>query len=212
MKSHGSRLCSGWRQQGFVLLVALVILVAMTLLGIALIRSVDTATQVANNLGFRQSSLASGDFGTEQAILWIAGNTGSLTADVPAAGYYATEQAGTDFTGQKTTSTSDDVDWTGTSGSRRAFPVSGTDAAGNQVAYIIQRLCDMPGAYSPGTSIQCATSSFNSASSSGSSKGGVSYGSYAIQGKAMMYYRITTRSVGPRNTVSYVQSLVLVEY
>ncbi len=197
-------------QRGFILVVALMMLVAMTLLGIALVRSVDTATQVANNLGFKQSSLASGDYGTEQAIAWIQANTASLTGDAPTAGYYSTEQTGTDYTGQATTDTSDDVDWTGATGSRRAFPVSGTDAAGNRVAYLIQRQCDQTGAYVPGGTIQCATSS--STVTTGGSKGAVGYGRYAITGKAMIYYRITTRTVGPRNSTSYVQTMVQVEY
>lgn len=197
-------------QSGFILVVALMMLIAMTLLGIALVRSVDTATQVANNLGFRQSSLASGDRGTELAITWIQNNTASLTGDVATAGYYSTEQTGTDYTGQATADTTDDVDWTGATGARRAYSVSGTDAAGNRVAYLIQRQCDQTGAYVPGGTIQCAASS--SAVTTGGSKGAVRYGGYAITGKAMIYYRITTRTVGPRNATSYVQSMVLVEY
>jgi hypothetical protein len=103
------------------------------------------------------------------------------------------------------------VDWTGASGSvRRAFAVAGTDAAGNKVAYIIQRMCDQTGAYVAGSTIQCATST--ATVSGGSSQGSPSYGSYAITGKAMLYYRITTRTEGVRNTVSYVQSQVLIEY
>ncbi len=196
------------QQSGFVLVVTMVILVAMMLLGIGLFRSVDTSTQVANNLGFRQSAIASGDRGTEAAIDWMKVNT--LTADVPAAGYYATEQTGTDFTGKLTTSTADDVDWTGTSGStRRAFVVAGTDAAGNKVAFIIQRMCDQTGAYIAGSTIQCATN--NASFTGGSSQGSPSYGSYAITGKTMLYYRVTTRTEGVRNTVSYVQSQVLID-
>jgi Tfp pilus assembly protein PilX len=199
------------QQSGFVLVVTMVILVAMMLLGIGLFRSVDTSTQVANNLGFRQSAIASGDRGTETAITWMQANLGSLTADAPASGYYATEQTGTDFTGKLTTSSADDVDWTGASGStRRAFAVTSTDAAGNKVAYIIQRMCDQTGAYVAGSTIQCATST--ATVSGGSSQGSPSYGSYAITGKAMLYYRITTRTEGVRNTVSYVQSQVLIEY
>lgn len=189
----------------------MVILVAMMLLGIGLFRSVDTSTQVANNLGFRQSAIASGDRGTEAAITWMQANLASLTADAPSAGYYATEQTGTDFTGKLTDTTADNVDWKGTAGStRRAFPVTAVDAAGNKVAYIIQRMCDQTGAYVAGSTIQCATSA--ATVSGGSSQGSPSYGSYAITGKAMLYYRITTRTEGVRNTVSYVQSQVLVEY
>lgn len=197
---------------GFVLILALIMMVAMTLLGIALVRSVDTATQVANNLGFKQSSLASADGGTELAVAWLAANKALLTADHADAGYYATEQAPTDFTGTATTATTDDVDWSGATGARRAFPVAAADAAGNKISYIIQRMCDSPGAYTPSSYIQCATSTANTSSSAGQSQGGASYGSYAISGKSMIYYRVTTRSVGPLNSVSYVQTMVLVEY
>lgn len=201
------------RQDGFIMIVTLVILVAMTLLSIGLFRSTDTATQVATNLGFRQSAISSGDAGTEAAIAWLQANKASLTGDVPASGYYATEQVGTDFTGKLTSAnSSDDVSWTGASGSsRRAFTVT-TDLAsvGNKVAYIIQRMCDQTGAYVAGSTIQCATSS--SAVATGGSQGSSSYGSYSITGKAMMFYRITSRIEGPRNTVGYVQSQILIEY
>lgn len=214
-------------EKGFVLVVALIVLMAMTMAGIALVRGVDTATQIANNLGFKQSSLAAGDLGTELAITWLTNNSAALTADSAAAGYYASEQTGSDFTGKETpTDTSDDVDWTGATGSRRACWVrsfTGTavtcgadnaskyvDAAGNSLSFIIQRMCNQTGAYSPGGTIVCATSS--NTVTTGSSKGSVSYGSYAITGKALISYRVTTRVSGPRNTTSYVQSQVLVEY
>jgi len=199
-------------QRGFILVLTLVILVAMTLLGITLVRSVDTSTLIANNLSFRQSALMSGDRGTEAAIVWLENNKASLIDDVPASGYYATEQAGTDFTGKLTPGdTSDDVSWTGAAGSaRRAFVVAGTDAAGNRVSYIIHRMCDQTGAYAAGGTIQCATSS--STVTTGMSQGSASYGSYAITGKTRIYYRITTRTAGVRNTESFVQTQVLIEY
>lgn len=206
MKVHSSLK----RQDGFILITSLVILLAMTLLGIALVRSVDTATLISNNLGFRQSTLASADRGTEAAVAWMTANKGALLNDVPAQGYYATEQTGTDFTGQGTSSSADDVDWSGASGVRRAFAITGTDGAGNKSAYIIQRMCDQAGSYVPGGAIQCATSS--NTVTTGSSKGGVQYGSYAISGKTMMHYRVTTRTTGPKNTTSFVQTTVLVEY
>ena len=208
MRSHRAN------ANGFIMIVTLVILVAMTLLSIGLFRSVDTATQVANNLGFRQSAIASGDHGVEEAIKWLRNNSASLTANAPASGYYATEQAGTDYTGQLTPGdTSDDVSLTGDSASnRRAYAVTtpDADAAGNKVAYIIQRMCDQTGPYVAGSTIQCATG--NTQVTTGASQGSSSYGNYAITGKAMIYYRITSRTEGLRNTVSYVQTQVLVEY
>lgn len=214
------------RQRGVVLFMALIMLVAMTLMGIALLRSVDSSTLVANNLGFRQSSLVAADLGTELAVRWIENNKGSLISNQDTAGYYATEQTGTDYTGTSTSGdTTDDVDWTGASGSRRACRVKSftttsvtcgssgdayVDSSGNSVSFIIQRMCDAAGAYSAGSTIQCATSS--GTVSTGGSKGAAVYGSYAIASKAMIYYRITTRVTGPRNSTGYLQTMVMVEY
>jgi Tfp pilus assembly protein PilX len=48
-------------QRGVVLLVALIILVALTLSGVALIRSVDTANLIAGNQSFHQSAVHAGE-------------------------------------------------------------------------------------------------------------------------------------------------------
>jgi len=77
----------------------------------------------------------------------------------------------------------------------------GTDAAGNQVSYVIQRLCDASG---PTTAANCLKSSSSTASAS--SKGGATYGTYGIAAPTDAYFRVTVRVVGPRNTVSFVQA------
>jgi Tfp pilus assembly protein PilX len=51
-----------------VLFIALIVLVAMTLAGIAIMRSVDTATLIAGNLAFKQGTVQSSDNGVEQAF------------------------------------------------------------------------------------------------------------------------------------------------
>ena len=59
------------RQKGIVLLVALTVLVAMSLAGVALIRSVDNTVVIAGNLAFKQSSLQVADRGSLEAITWL---------------------------------------------------------------------------------------------------------------------------------------------
>ena len=54
-------------QRGVVLFIALIVLVAMSLAGIALMRSVDTNVLVAGNLAFRQTNTMYGDVGVEAA-------------------------------------------------------------------------------------------------------------------------------------------------
>ena len=59
------------RQHGVVMFISLIILVAMTLAGIALMRSVDTGTIIAGNLAFRQNTTYVGDIGVEAARAWL---------------------------------------------------------------------------------------------------------------------------------------------
>lgn len=82
------------RQKGVVLMVALIVLVALTLAGIALMRSVDTSTIIAGNLAFQQAATNYGDTGIETAITWLqTNNSGStLHNNIYAQGYAASRQ------------------------------------------------------------------------------------------------------------------------
>jgi len=178
-------------QRGAVLFIALIVLVAMSLAGLALMRGVDTGTLIANNLAFKQSATMGGDLGVEAARTWLISNAGaSLNNDQPAVpngnGYWSTSQDALDLINV--------YDWT------TAVNV-GTDAAGNQVSYVIQRLCDASG---PTTAANCLKSSSSTAAAS--SKGGATYGTYGIAAPTDAYYRVTVRVSGPRNTVSFVQA------
>jgi len=63
----GARASLPSRVRGAVLFIALIVLVAMSLAGIAIMRSVDTATLIAGNLAFKQGTMHSSDNGIEQA-------------------------------------------------------------------------------------------------------------------------------------------------
>ena len=56
------------RERGVVLFIALIVMVALSLAGIALIRSADTATIVAGNLAFKQAAASAVDRSVEQAV------------------------------------------------------------------------------------------------------------------------------------------------
>lgn len=186
-------------QRGVVLLVALIILVALTLAGVALLRSVDTANLVAGNLSFHQSAIHAGERSTELAVNWlepnnVLGNV-SLHADSPAVsgvgnGYLASRQ-------DPAAGVSWDAFWGAT---LAAQAVTGAqDAAGNTVSYVIHRLCDGVGA--PHV-VNCARSP------SGNAGGSQSAGGLANITNNQLYYRITTRIAGPRNTVAYIQTII----
>ena len=186
------------RQGGVVLMMALIVLVAMTLAGIALVRSVDTSNVIAGNLAFQQAATNAGDGGTETAVTWLqTNNTGTtLFANILGQGYAASRsdpaggQSWADF-------------WSAVLVPAGQVVTLPADAAGNTVAYTIQRLCNAQG--DPvSTGVDCAVTQSTGAATSSSKTAGTVALLYASQ----IYYRITTRIAGPRNTVSYVQTIV----
>jgi Tfp pilus assembly protein PilX len=188
------------RQQGVVLLIALIVLVAMSLAGIAMIRSVDTSLGIAGNIAFKQSTLQGSDIGVRSATAWISTNAAGVTLQTSnlANGYYSNLAAEPNWF--------DPANW----GAGKAVQVNGgvPDAAGNTIQYVIHRMCanaDTP-YNSPGQS--CAL--YNPVSA-GSTGGSMSVGNVVFQGVPKVYYRITTRVDGPRSTVSITQTSALVD-
>lgn len=184
------------RQRGVVLFIALIVLVAMSLAGIALIRGVDSVNLIAGNLAFKQGATLAGDWGVEQARGWLSSQSaGTLYSDQPGvtggSGYWANMQTGLDFTG--TDPSKPDYNWS-------TAADLGDDGNGNQVRYVIHRLCETAG---DPASVNCIRGKGGGTTTG--TKGGAVYGSFALSSTSQIYYRITTRVVGPRNTISYVQ-------
>lgn len=194
-------------QRGVILFVALIVLVAMSLAGIALMRSVDTNVLIAGNLAFRQSATMAGDWGIEAGRAWLntnaAGNT--LETDQPAVangtGYWANWQLNADLYGG-TSTTADDYNWTNS-------VAVGTDAGGNQVRYVIHRLCSLAGS-TTSAAVDCVkvTGGGGAGAAATGTKGTTNYGSAALPSVSSTYYRVTVRIAGPRNTLSYVQAVL----
>ena len=184
---------SAIRQQGVVLFIALIVLVAMTLAGIAIMRSVDTGNVVAGNLAFKESTLSAADNGIARAFTWLTttinnpATYATLEQDIVPQGYHAVVSDPPDWT--------DNAVWNGQSLSL------GTDAAGNSVDYLIQRMCDNAGSYS---NVNCAqTPRVGGESGNSQAVGGTQFNS-----PPMVYYRVTVRVQGARQTLSLVQSIV----
>ena len=190
-------------QQGVVLFVSLIILVAMTLAGIALMRSVDTNVLIAGNLAFRQANTMYADTAVEAARAWLTANTASLNNNQPggALHYWANYQLGVNFLGTAPVA-SDNYNWA------QAANVAAPDPAFT-ISYVIHRLCGGTGAPSD-ASAKCmqASAGGGSGSSGLGTKGVVSYGVQALPGISTIYYRVTVRVSGPRTTLSYVQAIL----
>lgn len=180
------------RQGGVSLVIALIALVAMTLAGFALIRSVDTTNVIAGNLAFRQATLQATDVGVETAMATLGTIVAtSLDANYPsgcasgACNYYATRQT-VNSAGIPTV-----INWS-------SVPSTSVDA-GVSVQYVIDRLCDGP---APVTDIttKCMHTT-------GRSVGSKKADAVSFTSANQVYFRATIRAVGPRNTVSIVQAL-----
>lgn len=208
-------------QQGLVLFIALIALVAISLASVALMRSVDTSVLVAGNLAFKQTATNSGDSGVEGAVQWLT-DTSNASASDPWAdvayalnnddvlhGYYSSTKESEDdpeFLYKDTT-------WA----TAKSAPAVGslykdgieyadatlTKPTGNVVRYIIQRMCR-----APNQTLSAANCLFSDTSEDNRSKrvlrsdeagGGVISTSSPI-------YRITARVVGPKNTTSFIQA------
>lgn len=190
------------RQRGIVLIVALIVLVAMSLAAIGLMRSSLTSNRIAGNLAFQQAATQSAEIGIETAIAWLeANNSGTTLHDHIAVdgthpvGYFASRQ-------DPAPGQSWEAFWEAVlvpSGRVTTLPA---DAAGNTVSFVIQRLCNATG--DPASGIGCEVAPA-SVTAEGNSKGS---GVVALLAPSQSYYRISARVVGPRNTVGFVQAVV----
>lgn len=204
------------RQRGVVLLIALIALFALSMAGIAFMRSVDASGLIAGNMAFNRASIAISDVGMEQAratllalgddmcggkrCLWK--NQAGL---VPTNAYWAQSQTGFDY---RTTDWSQSfvVDNTTLSGEQQAA------VAGYEIRYVVHRMCDRAWvddtASNDGDPITSNCLSDLVTWAGGTNKGAIDYSNNLTQSAedgAVPYYRVTLRVSGPRNTVSYLQ-------
>jgi len=200
-----TRLPTPRSQRGTMLIIALIVLVAMTLAGIATMRSVDTATVMAGNIAFRQSALNAADQGIQAgyALLKIPSPASDLTKDgslwlVPAPGYFSSAAI-------------TEPNWSDPAAWLNAVKLNGgtPDAAGNVIWFIAERLCTVPNCAANATcggqtNICGSTPGSATLSREGEDNFRVLPGMGSL---AQVHYRVTARAVGPRNSVAIVQTL-----
>lgn len=204
---------SASRQGGLVLFFALIAMVAMSLAAVALVRSVDTATLISGNLAFRQSATSSGDGGVESAIAVLAAidtaNNGTnvfqstahpFNADNATIGYYSNIDPNLNLTASATWGNYDD--------DPEQTSATTNDGNGNRRRYIIQRMCRTANQV-----LSITNCLFSSAATDNSGKtvplpSEICEGSGCPRGGQSPLYRVTVRITGPKNTVSYIQSIV----
>jgi Tfp pilus assembly protein PilX len=191
----------GSGQRGVVLILAIVVLVAMSLAALALMRSVNTGNRVAGNLAFQQSATLSADAGVETAVQWLEANriSGALFNDATIGG---TSTVGYFSKRADPSSTQTWETWWSSLPANQINKLA-ADSSNNTVSYIIQRLCNAAG--DPATNIGCQTAPSVDPNQGGSKGAG---GNNPVVAVVQYYYRITSRVAGVRGTVSYVQVVV----
>jgi type IV pilus assembly protein PilX len=184
----------GARQQGIALFVALIVMVALGLVAVALIRSVDTTTSVVGNLGFRQASILPASRAVEEAVAALFEPPYVIAdkdADDVAHNYFASIQAGADRNGvPRALQTLADYP-----SAARTLP----DDAGNTVRYVIERVCNAAGEATPTRCDLVAPAPIVGTTTGESNR---------VELPRIPLYRLTVRVDGPRNTVSFAQAML----
>jgi len=205
------------KQRGVVLFFALIALVVMSLAAVALIRSVDTSTMIAGNIAFKQAATSSGDGGIEGAVTalntWQTAMTAInnnvlidpgcpsacsnvLNASDPANGYYSNADPNLNLT--------DSATWVNGSSKQ----VTSDDGSGNEIRYIIQRMCRNANEAPSKTNCLFSSAALDNNGQEVPLPSTVCQGSGCPVAGQAPEYRITSRSAGPGNTFSYVQAFV----
>jgi type IV pilus assembly protein PilX len=193
------------QQRGMVVFIAMLVMLALALAGIALIRSTDTTTIVNGNLVLKQTAFSAVDRGIEQTIhlLWEASPAPDRTQHNAAQNYYACVRgtAGGCLAAGTAVPKIPDLlkSSSGCAGTGLAAGLVANDAGGNTTCFVIERMCLNTGP-AVGSNCNLSTGSF------GADPGTIHYTGLVRPGDA--YYRVTVRVEGPRNTVSYVQSML----
>jgi Tfp pilus assembly protein PilX len=206
-------------QRGLSLVFALLTLALLTLGAVALVRSVDSGALVIGNLGFKQDTTAAASLATERALDWLRARAGGTTLDTngdAGSGYFATSLDNLDVTGKLTTVDTKMavVDWYGDGNcsyidadkrSACLAPRSETLPDGSTARWVITRMCSVAGAVAAGNT---CTRPRTTALSTATERGELRPGGRITAPVQSPYFRVLVRTQGPRNTVSFTETIV----
>jgi Tfp pilus assembly protein PilX len=202
-------------QRGVVLFITLVVLVALALGALAMFRGSLGASMVATNVVYRQAALNLADNGVQLATAAIQAKAaaGQINADDNVNGYFSAIPA------NEPASYSDAAIWS--CGADAVCPTAAqvcnsnsacinevTKGQGLTVFYKVHRMCTVPNAAYNAANNRCALTVTTGGTSPGGSLG---VGATQFTGNPTLYFRITTRVDGPRNTRMVTQTVVALQ-
>jgi type IV pilus assembly protein PilX len=168
------------RQRGVVLFIALIVLVAMSLAGVSMMRSVDAGNKIAGNLAMRQSATNAAEFAFEQAMQKVSqmAGLGLASNDNPSYGYSANYQSEPYY----------DRDW------NTAWDLGAEPTTGNSVAIFIDRMC-------VGENCQQMANSTSAIE-------GVSHNSSGVIQVTREHFRVLARVTSPQGMITYIEEKI----
>lgn len=185
-----------------MLVIALIVLAAMTLAAAAMVRTIDTSTMLARNISFKRDALNRNDVALEVAINeFRAGGSFALGANTLASDAtknFSAVMLATDTDGVPLVlkaDTSSNIFTGGGLGSVEPASLASFHL-GMTPVYLIERMCTTTGAALPETCI------LNGRAQAGGTQPNDKPGQLFPP-----MFRITARVTGPRRTVSYVQAI-----
>lgn len=219
-------------QSGVVLIIALVMMVTITLAGLALFRQVGLGSLIVGNLAFKKGATSAADRGVEAARTWLTtpnlssipvlqGNAVGPGGYFPASCYTQT----TDWGNSGTPSHCDRAGapvfnpftytWTNANSVLATGPdtdVNGVDPTGNTVRYVVHRLCNMDGSLNEVREYAGGVQAVQACSLATTGRECMSNNLYnaanCITQAIQPYYRVTARVQGARNTLSFVEVIL----
>jgi len=219
----GTRMMNLHRNQGFVLFMTLVMLVILTISGLAMMQVMGSGVTAAGNIAFRQASVRYADLALEDARTWLMAQSAEYLHDnhPDDHGYMSWVQAtqspappsADDFNPKTHDWTDTDVAHPYTAAPDPDFDGDGdaTTFSGYRMYYVIHRIAYVSGesCNTPGTGCMYpATASAGTLSPGTTTSAGTGYSPPITGAVGNVYYRITAKVAGPRHNSSYVQAIM----
>lgn len=193
------------KQQGVVLVIALLALLAISLASIALVRSVDTSNVVSGNMAFNEIAMQMSDLGAEQSYSEILGNLAANPFSCQNISTNCPKNQGGHPYLYPNVSTLDSVTKlpTPTGGLFWSDPLDKlpAEAAGYEVRYVVERMCGhlVTGGSETANMQEAACFAKCRATPIPDSIG------TTVPDSGKLFYRVTVQVTGPRNTHAVAQ-------
>jgi type IV pilus assembly protein PilX len=196
-------------QRGIALFVALIVMVALSLAGVALVRSIDTTTSITGNIAFRQSALLQANWAVEEAVGHIYAKDSKPsttdmivdpTNDLPTQYYVAYFDPTKDSTKAAQPALPAGVPqqlWK----KGNLTPAKQDSDTKNDVRYVIQRMCTADAVGFAANQAQCDLMQPKQGLGTTTGDEAINTGKYPL-------YRVTVRVDGPNNALSFVQAMI----